>query len=74
LFEDLNDVWEGFWILHKARGAGYTGPEPLKISEILSYACCIGYNDNKQFIKYIQTLDTEFFVYVNSKRNKGTSK
>lgn len=76
LLEGLEDIFESFWRLHSGRGFGFSGAEYIKVSEIIIYANAMEIKDVDSFIDFIQEMDKEFFIYLETKKKnrRGTGK
>ena len=75
LYEDLQDVWEGFWQLHRCRQYGF-GPCPLAVREILAMAELydIRAEDRMEYFELIKGLDQEWLQWTAEQANKGKGK
>jgi hypothetical protein len=63
LFSDLLWIWEGFMVLSSLRQVGMSGPQPLAMSDILSYAKYERIDDPEErveFLHHVQKLDLVF--------------
>jgi hypothetical protein len=70
LFRDATWVWEGFTTLSGSRQMGYAGPQPLNLSEMLSYLDFRGIRDSderEEFIHLVQALDRRFVAEMLAK-------
>jgi len=78
LYPDLFWVWEAFSELNQSREIGFSGPQPLKLSEIraLIDELEITSPDNRwRFIRRIRVLDKAFLEKAHSKpSNEATVK
>ncbi len=76
LFEDLQRIWEAFWILHRSRRSSISGsPEPISVSEMIAYAKCFNI-PVKRFVDAVQILDNEFMICIAEARKtkEGTNR
>ena len=64
-------AWEAFGILDKGRQWGYSGPQPILVSEIEAYCRLKEIVDRSDLVKYIQQMDG---VYLKDSREKAERK
>jgi hypothetical protein len=73
--EDLQRVWDGFWILHRGRSNGFSGCQPLQVSEIITYFHSIGFvMPIEEFIYYVQVLDGAILKHMDGLVNKNNKR
>jgi len=77
LFEDLVEVWEAFWVLHRTRDTGF-GPGFIKLSEMAVYLSLFPHCQPAFFVQAIQYLDRIYLEDYNKKQTRtgksGTAK
>jgi hypothetical protein len=69
----LNYIWTAFWTLHKGRRNGFSGIEPIAVSEILLYGKHMELPINT-LLTGVQILDHEFIKCIEERNKKSTTK
>ena len=72
LYEDLQEVWNLWWMLHAGRSRGFSA-NPIPLSEIyVAFLLFKIYNEQerKDYIAYIYAMESVFFKWLNEK-DKG---
>lgn len=71
IFPDMEQIIEAFWILSQSRPLVGTGPGPIPISEMLSYAKAFFHGDLHEFIELIQAADSTYLEHAIKRLNNG---
>ena len=75
IWNDLVWVWEAYAFLSSARQIGFSGPQPLTLSEMLAYADYRGINavdEREELLVLVQHLDRVFMNDYTAKTKKKT--
>jgi len=73
-------LWDAFVTLSQCRGHGFSGPEPIRFSEIKAYADELQIEDTElraRFFKRIRLMDTALLNYCDEQdetQKKGKKK
>lgn len=70
LYSDLMWQWEAYCMLDNCRSMGFSGPDPIKYSEMQAMANELQVNDRARFFKRIKFLDHIYFKFVDDKKDK----
>lgn len=73
LRHDVKDYWEGFWILHNSRGVGFSGPNPISVSEVQAYLCLIEedrMSERLRILRIVQSMDSAYLSHVAKKQSE----
>lgn len=70
LHDDLLEIWEAFWVLHRTRDIGF-GPGFIKLTEIAAYLELFPQTRPEFFIRSIQALDRIYLEDYNVKKPKS---
>lgn len=65
LFGDLQWIWEGFMVLSSSRQIGMSGPQPIQMTEVLSYCEYQDLRDRderEEFLHHVQKMDLVFMA------------
>lgn len=81
LFPDLNWIWEAYDLLSEKRVHNESGPQPIPMSEILSYADYVGITGSirrDDFLRLVSVMDRVTLKHrydvINSERQKQLQK
>ena len=66
LYDDLAEVWRGFWSLSRRRQYGY-GPCPLSVTDIMEYTRLYEIENPREFFEFISEMDNEYLNYGDTK-------
>lgn len=66
VFQDLEDVWELFWQLHRCRQNGM-GPSPLSVTDIVALfdICDISKVERLDTFELIKAMDVDWLAWAN---------
>ncbi|TFH65747.1 MAG: hypothetical protein E4G91_01320 [Candidatus Zixiibacteriota bacterium] len=64
----LSEEWDAFATLDKARQHGFSGPQPITLTEIEAFCRLNDPPDRDQLIKYIQKLDEAYLRWYVKKQ------
>lgn len=73
LWADLVWIWEAYIHLSTSRQLGFSGPQPLSISEVLAYADFRGIHnldEREELLHHVQALDQIFMADFNARNPK----
>ena len=72
LYSDLIWQWEAYCMLDNCRSMGFSGPDPIKYSEIQAMANEFELTTDQRlrFFKRIKFLDQVYFKFINEKKDK----
>lgn len=74
IWPDLGWIWEAFTYLNACRQAGFNGPQPISLTEILAYAQYRGItcpDERDELLYHVQKLDV---LYMTEQANRAKSK
>lgn len=70
----LADYFKAYFELHSRRGHSMNGELPISVEAIFAYARMKGFDtDSSFFFRIVSECDSEFFDYVNKKRDAKKS-
>ena len=69
LFEDLADVWELFWQLHRSRQCGF-GPCPLSVVDIRAALDLYAVADKVESYELLVAMDQEWLQWADEQSHK----
>jgi hypothetical protein len=69
LYEDLADVWDLFWQLHRSRQCGF-GACPLSVMDIRAALELYAVADKVEFYELIVTMDQEWLKWADEQSHK----
>jgi hypothetical protein len=73
LQEDLHDIWQAYSMLHACRSAGFSGPNPISMTEIQAYLSVIQENDTEErmrLLTFIKMLDSMYLGHAYDESKK----
>lgn len=65
LYPDLEWIWEGYTVLASSRQMGMSGPQPISLTEMLSFldfACIEDREERAEFVHLCQHVDRIFMA------------
>ena len=74
LFRDLHWIWEAYMSLSASRQAGMAGPQPISITEVLSYCEFQGItnpDDREELLHHVHLMDRIFMADFRAKQPKS---
>jgi len=69
LYDDLVDVWELFWQLHKSRQCGF-GPSPLSVMDIKAATELYAVADPVECYELIVSMDQEWLKWASEEAER----
>lgn len=72
--QDLNWYVSSYSILSSRRQYGMSSPQPISMSDIVSYLTIYPWHDVDTFVKYIIVLDNTFLEYKNEEYGRRNNK
>jgi len=71
LYFDMAFYYEAFWELSSHRTSNGMGPNPLALTEIVSYCSMYEVDDKPLFARFMRACDATFIEYIVSKNSNG---
>jgi hypothetical protein len=72
--EAIEHVWDWFWELHRTRGSGMGGPEPITYLEIQAWNNLTENNIRDIEVEFLKLMDRLYLNFVNKKKPKPGAK
>ena len=69
MYEDIEDVWLGFWRLNRSRQSGF-GPCPLGVMDIKAWMDLYEIDDKVEFYELILVMDREWMKWANKQTTR----